>query len=563
MTKMKTLPVPKLSDTKDELIQWVKPFLSPNEFKAASKEIEHFFTHSTEGEKLQNKLLTWNDETEINWLSPLWNESYLSYPDKLHLGLSYHMVLKNKHFIQKNQTELIADLLQRATAYYHFLIDSSQLVGQQAKLFKATRIPNEPNDTYFIGEPSKKNNYVIFSYHNIHYKIFVSDQVGDLIQTEHLIQQIKEIKQTKNQADFSINYLSSTNRAQAFKLYQEIKIDNQAALDNINNALFFFHLDRTSQTSLETLKSSFLNAEDKYYDKTLQFGISKNNHISLSVEHTYVDATTLLPLIDYLYETEIDTDSISKQTPNYQTLSYTLSKDIIQSLTQIKEVNKSDLKLFQVNELKLKEVNASKIKAAAFSPDAFFQMALQIAQYKTFNKIKSTYEPVAMTDYLGGRTECIRPVTNESVELTRRYVKEASDDLILEQMKQAAAEHKRRIIKCLNGQGVERHLFALEAMYDRYSDELELKVKPDVFSNNGVKQLTKDFISTTNVTHKWIDGFIFGPVIEGGFGLYYSLLDDEITVNISSEKSNSSDKLIKELENALVNLLKIANKSSS
>ena len=562
MTKMKTLPVPKLSETRDELIEWVKPFLLPNELKSSLEEINSFFLQSPEGEKLQEKLLLWDSQAKTNWLTPLWNESYLSYPDKLHSGLSYHMVLTNKHFVQNNRIELVAQTLQKATAYYHSILEKQASSTQHAKLFKATRIPNKQDDSYHIGQQSTINNFVILSHLNLHYKIFVSDQAGKLISTRHLTEQIRKIKENQKQADLSVNYLTSTDRAHAFELYQEIKQTNQTSLDTIANALFFFHLDQSSNTALDALKSAFLNTQDKYYDKSLQFGFNKNNSISLSIEHTYVDATTVLPLIDFLYETEIQASLISSQRPDFEILSYELTDFVLAKLSDIKEQNKQEFNLYQVNELRLTQVNAAEIKAARFSPDAFFQMALQIAQYKTFKTVKSTYEPVAMTDYIGGRTECIRPVTNESIELVRRYVMKESDALIFEQMNQAASEHKRRIIKCLNGQGVERHLFGLESMYEHYGDELKLETKPPIFSDYGIKQLTTDFLSTTNVTHERIENFIFGPVIEGGFGIYYSLLDNELIVNISSAISNPSDLFIKELEQALINLLKIAKKAA-
>lgn len=52
-----------------------------------------------------------------------------------------------------------------------------------------------------------------------------------------------------------------------------------------------------------------------------------------------------------------------------------------------------------------------------FSPDAFVQMAYQATYFSLYGRIESVYEPAMTKGFLHGRTEAIRSVTPEYVNL--------------------------------------------------------------------------------------------------------------------------------------------------
>jgi len=49
-----------------------------------------------------------------------------------------------------------------------------------------------------------------------------------------------------------------------------------------------------------------------------------------------------------------------------------------------------------------------------FSPDAFIQMAIQLAWYKTRGEFTATYETILTRMFKHGRTETLRTLTRES-----------------------------------------------------------------------------------------------------------------------------------------------------
>ena len=75
------------------------------------------------------------------------------------------------------------------------------------------------------------------------------------------------------------------------------------------------------------------------------------------------------------------------------------------------------------------------IKKCKQSPDAFIQMALQLAYYKdSGGKFCLTYEASMTRLYLEGRTETVRPVTMESIAFVRAMCdpnSSVSDSLVM------------------------------------------------------------------------------------------------------------------------------------
>ena len=68
-----------------------------------------------------------------------------------------------------------------------------------------------------------------------------------------------------------------------------------------------------------------------------------------------------------------------------------------------------DLKIFDNNEW-----GKGAIKKCHISPDAFVQLAIQLAYYKENKKFVQTYEASMTRLYLNGRTETVRACTEES-----------------------------------------------------------------------------------------------------------------------------------------------------
>ena len=102
------------------------------------------------------------------------------------------------------------------------------------------------------------------------------------------------------------------------------------------------------------------------------------------------------------------------------------------------------------------------IKTFKISPDAFAQLAIQLAYYRMFGTLRATYEPLSMRAYRHGRTETVRVVSSASkswVESMDNLEMIPSEKYTL--LLQASQAHVGYIKQAAKGQVCDRHLWGL------------------------------------------------------------------------------------------------------
>ncbi|MDN5641179.1 MAG: choline/carnitine O-acyltransferase [Actinomycetia bacterium] len=167
------------------------------------------------------------------------------------------------------------------------------------------------------------------------------------------------------------------------------------------------------------------------------------------------------------------------------------------------------------------------------SVDALSQLILTTAQQLAYGHTRAVYEAVDMREYRAGRTECLRPVTPESVAFTRALI---SEDASLGMFSEALEAHRSWVKACKRGEGVDRHLLGLRRIaaenldLDDGGDGSEDARAADVdaearafLADPGVAAATTDFLSTTSIGGaQQIVRYAFAPTIPEGFGISYT-----------------------------------------
>ena len=92
-------------------------------------------------------------------------------------------------------------------------------------------------------------------------------------------------------------------------------------------------------------------------------------------------------------------------------------------------------------------------------------MGMQLAFYRMHNRSPATYESGATRQFLHGRTECVRVLTNETKQFVRVFSDFGKTDAEkYETLKKALQSHNKNMIDATNGKGVDRHLLGLRVM---------------------------------------------------------------------------------------------------
>lgn len=159
-------------------------------------------------------------------------------------------------------------------------------------------------------------------------------------------------------------------------------------------------------------------------------------------------------------------------------------------------------------------------------------MAFQAAYYGLYGKSECTYEPAMTKTFFHGRTEAIRSVSDASVDfVTTFFSKKSSNQEKLDRLRTALKYHTKLTKECSMGLGQDRHLYALECVWDRLHKD---KKKPKIFTDKGWKILNHTVISTSNCGNPALRLFGFGPVVSDGFGIGYIIKEDGIAVSYNA-----------------------------
>jgi len=551
------LPVPDLKLTIAELLNWTQPIVSKSDFLDLQKEAEAFLEN--EGPVLQKKLKTWDDSLEGSWLKPFWDESYLDFRAPVVANMNYFALMESKQFNLLGLTELVGHFIYQTTRAFIELSDESMspefakdtplCMDQYRNTMCTTRIPSRDIDEMRIGELDKKNKHVVLLYRGRFFRLSVTNSKGELYAPEAFAGMIDDlISDDMNQGD-GIGVFTTAMRDDAAEFYNSLKLNsiNKANLRVIEDALVVVCIDDEAESENEVLRNLLMStSSNRYFDKACQLIINKNGSIGFNNEHTGADGTTWFTIFEKIHnnvglDKREDTHALSLDL-SVMELEWALSDAQIQRLLFMKKTHELLEDQYFVDALVFDDFGKNEIKKLKVSPDAFFHVALQAAQYKLNGHLNSTYEPVAMRYFKEGRTECNRPCTSEALDFAREISSESADESVLRDLaKKACKAHGARIKKCQSGEGVERHLLGLQSIQRKYGQEVGVHDMPSLFNTTAYKSLKHDHISTSGLGYEYVKAFGFGPVVTDGFGIGYGVRTNSITICTSSRSERRSD----------------------
>ena len=147
-------------------------------------------------------------------------------------------------------------------------------------------------------------------------------------------------------------------------------------------------------------------------------------------------------------------------------------------------------------------------------------MVFQLAYYKLHNKVPPTYEAASTKSFSHGRTETIRSATPEAAEwvkfMSRKDYDKEKARILFESV---VANHVELAKAASSGQGVDRHLLALQSLAAEFEEHA-------LFDTPLFKHSNSWTLSTSNVTSPFLSLFGFGAVVENGYGLGYCIFED-------------------------------------
>lgn len=581
------LPIPSLEETMQRFLPTALPLAKSREEKKSLEQACSQFP--SEAALLQQRLQQRRDVEmqDSSWLQLWWNQmGYLQVRDPVLINVSYFFQFADDPTATTNVSRGATILF--AAAEFRRLVCSGQLpaetVGKKKTalcstpfkyMFNACRIPKRIQDTYRIYDPSCFSHAVVARKGHF-FTVKLCDESGMPVALEDLQTALERVIELADESPaLGIGILTSNDRdswADARDVLLEAGgLEMASAMEELESGALLLCLDEENPISRRQFSEILLyggetSGSNRWFDKSIQIICTENGKAGLLGEHSMMDGMPVVQLADHICNTSYANASSRSSTAKgdaeicniFSSVNSKLQTRSIENL--IGEAQTAYDNWTGKHELHVQSFQgygSSFIKKSGFSPDAFVQIAMQLATFRLWGEQGGTYEATQVRPFLHGRTETTRTVSEESEAFVKlmglsRSVNEIDDatrDEKLASLSAAVQAHVRYIGNAAKGLGVDRHLLGLSLLV------ADGEKAPALYSLPAFVRSKTWRVSTSNLTHPKFDNWGYGEVTPKGVGLSYSVHANHCMFNITSLKEHRfAEKLSHLLEEALLEM---------
>ncbi|XP_078405717.1 carnitine O-palmitoyltransferase 1, liver isoform-like [Cetorhinus maximus] len=573
-TSLPRLPVPSIKDTMRRYLESVHPLLDDEQFKRMQALAQDF--ERKVGPRLQwyLKLKSW---WATNYVSDWWEEYvYLRGRGPIMVNSNYY-AMDYLYIIPTWKQAARAGNTIHAMLLYRRKLDREEIrpqMGQSAipmcsyqyeRMFNSNRIPGLETDTL---QHLKDSKHIAVYHKGRYFKVWLyhSGRLLKPCEIQFQMQKILDDQTLPQPGEEKLAALTAGDRIPWAKARSSFFSQgrNKLSLETIEKAAFFVTLDDTEQgfrkedpvVSLDKYAKSLLHGKcyDRWFDKSLSFIIFKNGKIGLNAEHSWADA----PIIGHLWESTLATEMFqlgyteegnckgepSSGIPPPQRLQWEMSEPCQEVIMQSLSVAQQLADDVDFHSFPFDNFGKGLIKRCRISPDAFIQMALQLAHYRDKGTFCLTYEASMTRLFREGRTETVRSCSTQATKFVLAMMDPTqTSEQKLKFFKQAAEKHQSLYRHAMTGAGIDRHLFCLYVVSKYLGVESpflkEVLSEPWKLSTSQTPHQLLDLVDLNRFPEYVSSGGGFGPVADDGYGVSYIMVGESlINMHISCKFSS-------------------------
>lgn len=538
------VPLPTVEASCDRLLEWAVPLLTADELAETEKAVTRF-REDPDTHRLHEALAEYAAGPDVHsWLDDFWRTRYLGRRDRIALNANFFFLFQPDDR-GRGQVERAAALTAAAVAYQRRIaaqeVPPEQLRGrplsmvQLKGLFSACRIPGAEIDTSRTTFPATARHVVVF-HHGAVFALDVVSPAGTPHTEAELAGALRAVLAASPERGDAVGNLTTKARAEWAASRDSLRaLDpaNAAAGETIETALFCVALEDVVPADAREASDQLLHGDpgNRWFDKSLTLVVFGDGTAGLNGEHCELDGTTVVGFIDAILGTPAPHGPAAGEpvvTPVRWVLDDALRADIAAAGREFVEYAAATA----TTTLSIEGFTSTTAKELRCSPDAFAQLAFQLAHFRAKGHLGATYESIATRHFHHGRTEAMRVVTPEVVTFVAAVERGDRADA-REAFHVAARAHVARARQCQAGDAPEQHLWELQ-MLARRRGEPE---PPALYDSPGWRILRDDFLSTSSVPSPRVQYFGFGSTSPTCIGVGYGLQHDRFDVFLSTPTS--------------------------
>lgn len=556
------LPIPPLTSLCVAVPELVAPLAADDTLTNTLAVLDEFVRPGGVGEILHRALVGYQEGLGGNasWLRPLWDDMYLAWRNPLPLEMNYFFRFDTTSLgSDRALPRLVLGLARVAKQLGYGTLEaeesrSGHLSMDQAHSVFYTRIPVAGSD--ILVPVTLSGPLTIAVVCRGHWFIVpLGGQDGALLTEEQLAGQFLALRRQASslpEAD-GVAALTCAPREQATAIRTSLLQNriNRLGLAAIEQALLVLSLDEAHDSDTGLARNLLAGpAANRWFDKSLQIIATENGGLGANMEHAGCDAgiwAYLLTKVESLLSRAQEaggqdkTDASAEPTssaPQPRLLEWDIPAGIAAELRTLQTDFFARVDSIELVSREYSEFGREELKGFKTSPDAFLQIAFQVAQYTVFGRLRSSYEAVSMRAFAQGRTECARSSTGSALAFAKALESGEPEGKLRELYRMAESSHLNRLVSCQRGRAVERYLYGLRFIYEQYGRELGIVEMPALFTDPGWAKVKHDALSTSGMGAPCISHFGFGPVVRDGFGVGYAPRKDGSNLVVTSFKDS-------------------------
>ncbi|XP_053195748.1 carnitine O-acetyltransferase isoform X1 [Scomber japonicus] len=578
-----SLPIPPLQQTCERYLTALEPIMEAEELKHTEQLLDEFQKPGGVGERLQRSLEKRAHNTE-NWLSEWWVQvAYLDYRLPVVVHSSPGLVLPRMNFHDKQGQMRFAAKLIAGVLDFKTMIDNETLpveylggkplcMNQYYEVLSSCRIPGVKRDAIVNHAKSSRPPKHITVVHNFQFfALDVYNSDGTALTADQLYVQLERICSSALQTNTEpIGILTTQHRDSWGKAYVNLMKDktNKESLSAIQRSIFTVCLDGAmprgsddsyrSSAAVQMLHGggSQWNSANRWFDKTLQFIIGEDGTCGANYEHAPAEGPPIVALIDHVVEYTRKPETVCTPMvplPMPKRLHFNITPEIKKDIEEAKQSMNILAQDLDVRVIVFSHFGKNVPKTHKMSPDAFIQMALQLAYYRLYQRCCATYESASLRMFRLGRTDTIRSASSASAAFVKAFDDPSRQNTEkVDLMEKAVKAHRSYTTMAVSGQAIDRHLLGLKMQ----AVEEKLSI-PEVFKDSAYAKALNYQLSTSQVPSKTDCVMCFGPVVPNGYGVCYNPMEDHINFAMSSFntcKETNTAHLAQAVEGALMDM---------